>query len=112
MQENQFKQFLKSKGFTITEIAYAVFVFSNDKITGLYSFEFYLQEYSFAARKVIADNKKSFNKWSQCPFFQKIDNINDLEVFYKNLEWLASDEGEKYSNEFLYLDKPVIPYEQ
>lgn len=59
------------------------------------------------------DNYEAFNKWSQAPVQLEIyDSEEYYELLLKELQFLASDDGYKLSNEFNYEVKFTSQYEK
>lgn len=59
---------------------------------------------------IYADNKKSYNKFSQCPLVLPLPTSDEQQDYlYKKLKWLSTKNGYNASNTFDY-DKWIQEY--
>ncbi len=61
--------------------------------------------------RIIMDNAKCFNKLSQCPLCVTIPLPQDVHRLLRHLKWLATDTAYEWSNDFGYIDNPILPCE-
>lgn len=61
----------------------------------------------YLEQKFAADHENCFDKWSKCPFVVPIDY--DWKELLEHLAFLGSEEGERHSSTFEYLDNPRLP---
>lgn len=106
-----FTEKLKGAGFTVDSCMTNVLKIEGHGVFGAFSEEYWMPDFPVFTRRLLADNVGCFNKWSQCPLVMSIESVlADPEKAIEHLLWLGSAEGFKYSNEFDYLDDPVIPF--
>jgi hypothetical protein len=65
--------------------------------------------YPYIDGRICADHSACFDKWSKCPYVQKLPA--DITQILKHLEYLASEEGRRISETYAYLDSNPWPYE-
>lgn len=101
---------LEKNGYSVNLTYEDVYVFENDDIKGAICEEYYGENYQQFLRKVCAEHKKCFDKWSKCPMYMNIeDAFKDHNLLLQHLTWLASDEGYEYSNSYAYYDTAILP---
>lgn len=103
--------FLQISGYKVAVVEFSQYRFAGFKGNGVFGgFATYGIEHKSLEGRLTADNRRCFNKWADCPMVVKIPS-NPIEKFklLKYLAFLGSKNGYKWSNDFGYLDNPLLP---
>lgn len=106
-----FVEFLENNGYNVTEDDYLVYRVDGQNILGGFAWagaecSGYMDGY------FIADNDACFDKWSKCPFGMELMKVlENPQELLNHLEFLGSEDGFKWSDEYGYLDNPLLPQE-
>ena len=63
---------------------------------------------SYGADYLFVDNIGCWDKMSKCPLIVKLDDEVDWDKIGEEIDWLASEEGFKWSNTYGYLEEPKL----
>lgn len=108
-----FIQELEGHGYVIDLLCEDVYRIRGNDIIASFVEEYYIDNWYNFPRTLIADNKKSFDKWTNCPMYMPIDKaFEDVEQVLKHFEWLATKEGERHSNYYEFINDPKLPYQK